>query len=537
MRSSLREDGEAIRNLSADERKQYFSLRADEEAIKRNYKSQIDEYERENLNRELGAGGGTRPAQVHWANLPSGLVSVLLGLAVLYAHFEMGKWALEPFGMGELRKFVAFCLAASGAAGAAVLLTGILKVFVQQMHDAHNVSIMFAGGLMLVISATCSATLGELRAERILVEAGGAERPVIIQGEKVGETGIPEKISRFYESSGRHLGFLFPAMAVAFDVASGVLIHVGFGKLVASLSALFLLRRKRKLDMQKVADAGEVDTAQVRAERESLEFTGYVRAEEERERRRAESRAKQYAYRHSPEYRNRRIGLILACFIAALLGFMVLASSGYCATVVGIDMSLSEAKPSVTGVDPFQAKKKAVDWIIDGLGPGERFHVVGITGRSRMDPWIILSARLGEKPGFFSENLLRDRAIVKASWKKSAEKLKPFSKKTDILGFLFLAAELLAGAQDKKLYVLSDGMNCTDQLNLEKPPSEPSEFAAKLKKGSFPDLKGVRVTWLGMGGPGISDMHLKALELNWREFLQSSGAEIKQLTTLKEVLK
>jgi len=240
--------------------------------------------------------------------------------------------------------------------------------------------------------------------------------------------------------------------------------------------------------------------------------------------------------RSSAESRSRRIGLVLVFFVIAMLSLLFMASRGWPDTVAGIDLSLSEKKASITGRSRLESYKISVARIIRTLTVSERISILALSGKSRADPWIIFSARMGEKEGFFGERLRRDRALIAAAWRRRSGKLKLFSKKTDILGFFDLAAQLLARSRKKTIYVFSDGMNCTNELNLEAPPEKAELYLRRLNRlAHFPALNGVSVHWFGAGGPSASSVHFRALELFWKGFVERSGGRIEQFTSFTEV--
>jgi hypothetical protein len=223
-------------------------------------------------------------------------------------------------------------------------------------------------------------------------------------------------------------------------------------------------------------------------------------------------------------------------FMAVTVLFLMFAARSWSDMVVGLDLSLSENTHSVTGNVSLNANKIAIHRLIKTLVPGESLYVVGITARSQTDPWIFLSAKMNENPGFFSERSQRDKAIISAYWKKRSQKLKLFAKKTDLLGFMRIAGELFSGTTRQRLHVFSDGKNCTDKLNLEKAPKTATDFMKKLSKiDEFPNLKDVQVYWHGAGGPGTTGIHLKSLEHFWRAFIERSGGKLISFSTLREV--
>jgi len=516
-----------------EEERHRLDVNARKRAVLLDYKIQLLEHRRDNAREQLNAAGGTRPAQVQWANLLRGLLLSALGIAVIYAHFELGKWALEWLQLGNKTALAAMAVSVSGAAGAGLLLGGILRIFTQRRHDAHTICITFVAAAILVGSIACSAKLGYIRARRAALESASAgSTEVMIDGSPVRVEEGADPVMRFMKDSGKALVFIFPLMAVVFDLSSGVLLHVGFDKVISSLLALLLLGRIRRIDGILVTLYGKRDTLQHEAEGDFLKRKRHLEIEAERR----QAHAEKQAYRATPEYRNRKIAFALATFMIAMIVALVLASTSWSDVVVGIDLSLSGKKTNVAGMGPLDANKKVVERVIRNLAAGERISVLGITARSRADPWMIFSARTGEKPGYFGERLKRDRALIAAVWRKRSRKVRLFAKETDILGFFDVAAELLHGSGSRRIYVLSDAMNCTAELNLEKPPKKAKGYIWRLKRmTALPDLSNVSVYWLGAGGPGTGTGHFRALRAFWKGYIERCGGTLKQFTGLREV--
>jgi hypothetical protein len=528
-----------IRNIRSEggnteeDARRAFEAEASQKATRLNYEGQILTHEGKAVGQALDAGEGTRPPQVQRANFLRGLVITVLGLFSGYTHYRLGSWALKWLKLGNITQLAALALTLSGAAGVAFLLNGIPKIFVERKHDAHTVCITFVGAAILLCSIFASAKLGYMRAG--LARMGMTDQTaseVIIDGQKVRVGSQADAVSRFFEKCGPALEFIFPLMAVVLDLTSGLLLHVGLDKLISSYVALLLLRRKREIDLQLAWIAWQSDTLQAEVEKKLFDFRERQALDAQNERIASERRA----YKSSPQYLRKKIAVTLAAFTLAMIVFLLLASKGWSDTVVLFDVSLSEKRPSVAKEGVLEANKKAVERIISTLEVGERFHVVAISGRSRADPWIIFSASMGEDPGYFGERVRRDRAFIAAAWRKRAEKLKLFARDTDIIGALDVAGELLRRPGKKSLYVLSDSMNSTKELNLEKPPRRPGEFLGRLKSiRHFPDLKGVSVHWLGAGG--VIDMnHYGALALFWKSLIEErSGGRLEQFTSMREV--
>jgi hypothetical protein len=521
-----------LEHETEEEALRYFELAATRQETALDYELQYLRYREEVLTQEFNAGNGERPKKVQMANLMRGLVLSLLGLGILAIHFVVVLWAIEWLELGWMAYLIALGVSLSGAISTAFVLRGILKIFTKNEHDGHTVFLTYLASFILILSMASSFGLGRFRAELVNMKFNETGSSVILQGEQVEPGGETDPASRFYEKTLPILGLILPLLAILFDISSGVLLHVGLDKLIGSAVSLGLIRERERVYRKRNEIATLRDTMEGEPERRLHEWKNRRRIKAERTRREAEKRT----YRESPAFRKRRLAMGLAGFMVITLLVLFLAANGWPDTVVAIDMSLSEKKTGVMGKDGFQANKRAIGRMIQSLDSGETFHIVGITGNSRTDPLILLKARLAENPGYFGERLKRERAIILASWQRTAEKLKPFSQETDIVGALELAAELLQGSEVRTLYILSDGKNCTRDLNLERPPKKPGVFEKKLQPIEvFPDLKGVEIYWLGAGGPGTDTLHWRSLEGFWRAFIERSKGKLQCFTSLREV--
>lgn len=517
-------------HASEDEALHLFKIEADEEATRLDYEGQLINYQEEFLNREIDSLNGIRPRPVQWANLSRGFVLTVLGSGLLATHFVLGLWALSWIEMGWKSYAAAGGVSIGGALGTAFLLQGVLKIFKRHQHGAHTLFVTFLAAAVMIMSMFCSANLGRFRAELASMNIEDTSAPVTINGEKVNITGQSDSVSRFYARTLPSLGLLFVVMAIFLDLASGITLHVGLDKMGTAITSLKMLKSRDTLARKKVVNASLRDTVHLTPEKRLFDF----RMRKEKSEEEAIRREERAAYRASPEFKNKKIAVGLIIFMLSFILLLLFASRGWPDMVVGIDMSLSEKRSSVTGHDSLEVRKRTVENLIQRVGPGESFYVLAITGNSRADPWIILSARLDKNPGFFSERTRKGRALLTAAWRKASGRLKLFSNKTDILGFLHVAGELLRGSG--VIYVLSDGKNCTKELNLEKPPKNGRGYMGKVNKiRGLPHLKGIKVRWFGAGGPGTSRFQLESLEQFWRVLIERSGGRLACFSSLKGV--
>ncbi|MEW6664158.1 MAG: hypothetical protein AB1512_02910 [Thermodesulfobacteriota bacterium] len=517
---------------SEDEARRLFQLEAEDRFTELNYDAQVEQQDLDEINQLIQAAGGVRPPPVQLANVTEGFMCLLVGLAVLYIHYCMARWALGWVQMREVAELVAVALPVMGAAGVDLFLHSIMRIFLQRKHDALTIVLAFLSVVMFTGSVYCTSMLGKMRADLIEREIREVREPLVIDGEKVDGGDISEGMSRFFGRNLPILGIIFPLMAVVFDLGSGVLLHIGRNKLVTSVACVWLLCRRRRVTRDLVRTRKMQDTLGSYADRKLVEWKQERIADGERKQRDAERAAR----RTSAEYRSRKIAFALGVFLLALIASLILASRSRSEIVAGMDISLSEKKTLMNGQARLGAFGACVERIIPTLELEESLRVVCISGRSRADPWVIFSATTGKNPGYFGERLQRDHALITAAWRKRYASLKPSTMETDLIGFFDVAADFLRNAKRRRVFVFSDGMNCTNQLNLEKPFKNKEDYLRKL--GSlkhFPNLEGASVRWFGAGGPNAEQDHFRGLELFWRGFVERSGGSLEEFTSLLEV--
>ena len=128
---------------------------------------------------------------------------------------------------------------------------------------------------------------------------------------------------------------------------------------------------------------------------------------------------------------------MLGLFIAALLfaGMQVHAADRL-NLVVAIDLTRSVATAGPDGKSEYQKNVEGVGRLLAKSPAGSRISVIGITDHSFVQPYILLSARIPDDPGYFGERLNAARSQLVQAWKRRAAHLEPDFRETDILGAL-----------------------------------------------------------------------------------------------------
>jgi hypothetical protein len=166
--------------------------------------------------------------------------------------------------------------------------------------------------------------------------------------------------------------------------------------------------------------------------------------------------------------------------------------------------------------------------------------VLGITDRSFGEPYILLSARVQDDPGYFGEKLQAAHRQLIALWKRRSAQLQPNFKQTDIFGALLTAEHIFTEspqASRKVLVIFSDMRHSTAELDFESGNSVPSFAQLKQRSDTMPvaALKGVEVYALGVDGAGKPISYWQSLQAFWREYFEEAGAALRDYSVLRDL--
>jgi hypothetical protein len=206
--------------------------------------------------------------------------------------------------------------------------------------------------------------------------------------------------------------------------------------------------------------------------------------------------------------------------------------------VIALDLTRSVATVGPDGKSDFEKNVDGVTMVLARAVAGTRVSVIGITDHSFTQPYILLSARVPEDPGYFGERLNAARSRLIAAWKQRAAKLSPSFPHTDILGALRLASQLFAqeaGAEKKSLVIFSDMRQSTTELDLESLRIVPPFQSLARRCDPLPDLSGVLVDIAGVDGSGKSQVFWESLEAFWKGYFLDGGVSTLSYSTLREV--
>jgi hypothetical protein len=229
--------------------------------------------------------------------------------------------------------------------------------------------------------------------------------------------------------------------------------------------------------------------------------------------------------------------------LIAFVAFLVLAAPRARAEdrlnmVIAIDLSRSVAATGPDGQSDFQKNVEGVTRVLAKIPAGSRLTVIGITDHSFAEPYILMSARVPDEPGYFGERLNAARGQIVRVWTERDARLTPSFRQTDIFGALELASQLFAQQPDlgrKELVVFSDMRESTPCLDLERVKLVPTFPVIANKCGELLSLRGVQVYVAGVDGVGKSMAYWQSLCSFWTDYLHKSGAILENFFVLREI--
>jgi hypothetical protein len=206
--------------------------------------------------------------------------------------------------------------------------------------------------------------------------------------------------------------------------------------------------------------------------------------------------------------------------------------------VIAIDLSQSVAATGPDGKTDFQKNVEGVSRLLGQIPASSRVKVIGITGHSFTEPYILLSARVPNDSGYFGERLNAARGQILRAWKERSGHLHPDSRQTDILGAVDLASQIFAQRPDatRNMFVIfSDMRQSTPCLDLEAAKVVPALDSVKNKCGEIPSVRDVEVYVEGADGAGRSAAYWQSLRNFWTDYFHNTGAAMKDYAVLREL--
>jgi hypothetical protein len=206
--------------------------------------------------------------------------------------------------------------------------------------------------------------------------------------------------------------------------------------------------------------------------------------------------------------------------------------------VIAIDLTQSVAVKGPDGKSEFQKNVDGVSRVLSQVPAGSRVTVIGITDHSFSQPYILLSARISGKPGYFGDWLSAARNQLVRAWKVRSARLNSDFRHTDIFGTLRLAGQILAqepSVDARMLVIFSDMRQSTTELNLESSSNVPQGSSVPVGCGPVAHLKNVNVFVMGADGAGRTAAYWESLRKFWESYLRGTEADLRGYSVLREL--
>jgi hypothetical protein len=206
--------------------------------------------------------------------------------------------------------------------------------------------------------------------------------------------------------------------------------------------------------------------------------------------------------------------------------------------VVMVDLTESVAAKGQDGKTESEKNFQVVGQLLGQVPAGSHVTVLAITDNSFAQPYILLSAEMGDDEGYFKERLAGAQQQLVHAWQSRVDHLQRGFLHTDVLGALLLADQLFhesSNGHRNVLVILSDMRQNTNDLNLETPAtlSVPSALAKAEGKGMIANLGNVEVHVLGVDNARKPVPYWKNLQEFWLAYFRKAGASLHNYTVLR----
>jgi hypothetical protein len=428
---------------------------------------------------------------------------------LILAGLSFSHLALEPFGLG----WQAWPVAVALAIMCAILGDYLFEHFGSLRFVGTVVAVGFCAGLAGVVS------LAHLRADVLTLYLKAAVSTGSIGGIQAADA------THFYESSVPRLRALFSLYAVATEIAASLLV--------------WEIRRTPSVPTSTMANAKErltiiePEMAHLASEIVFLQNEPAI----------FEAEFLRDFYRGLGDTSARRgvrpFGRLAA---AAVIGAALARIAHGQPTVVVIpDFTRSTVMAqSAVGKNEYERNIDATASVLCRLPVGTRFHVVGITEKSFSNPLVLLSGQIPTNAGPLTllNRIDIARSGLAAEFKASAKTIRVNARKSDVIGAVFIASEMLRDAQEKRVLVIfSDMRQSAPPLDIERPMvvSTPASLRLVESRHLIADLRGVDVWILGVDAAGKSVEYIRTLRQFWIEYFRKAGATLRSFSMLRDM--
>ncbi len=444
-----------------------------------------------------------RKAAYYWT------VGVLLALAA----FVFSLLAFDPYRLGW--KSYLYCL------GIAIVTPFLIEEIIERWNLAGLVrTLATVAGVAALLSLIFLAII---RGDLLAHEVDTTNQVVVFDDSDA--VPPPEQQNNFYRETLVLLRLAMAFLAVAMELGAGLALHRAWRSTENSGEDWKELRKElRKIREQMVAHATEITLLQNEPAIFAARFWRNF-----------------YHAMLTHTVRN-----ALAKFLLGVIMIVLPVANGHAAVqeqvtiVAAIDLSQSVAGAGPDAQTDFEKNVAGMTTLLAQVPLSSRVVVLGITDQSFAEPYILLSARVADDPGYFGEKLQAAHRQLVALWKRRSAQLQPHFKYTDILGALLTANQIFNESPKtsrKVLVIFSDMRQHTVELDLESTSSVPSlsELQQRSQSVSLAALKGIEVYALGVDGAGRPITYWQSLRTFWSEYFESAGAALRDYSVLRDL--
>jgi hypothetical protein len=434
-----------------------------------------------------------------------------VALTLTIAGFFFSLVSFEPFRLGS--KAVLYCV------GLAILTPFAMERFLAPEKER----LVKAFAMLAFIAALASGVLlavvrGNLLA-RAIQEVGSA---VVIEGDA--PAAAPAETNPFYQ----HTLIL-------------VCIVMGLVALGMELSAGLALREARRLGAETGDDPEALAAERSKVQQRMIACLAELTA--------LEGEAESFEARfwrdffHSMLTRAAR-SAITKLLVAALASLVIVPHRAVARDrvnlVVLVDLTKSVDVKGPDGKTESEKNFEAVARLLSRVPAGAHVTVLGITDNSFAQPYILLSAEVGNDEGYFKERLASARRQLAEVWKVRVKHVRQGFLHTDMLGALLLASqyfEHMPDGENRVLIIFSDMRQNTALLDLETPKALSGTTALTKVTGDrlIVPLKNVEVQVLGVDNSAKQPVYWEGLREFWVTYFKKAGADVTGYSVLRDL--
>lgn len=431
---------------------------------------------------------------------------------LILAAFVFSVLAFDPYRLGW--KSYLYCL------GIATVTPFLIEEIIERCNLMGLVKTLATlGGVAALLSLIF---LAMIRGDLLAHEIETTNQAVVI--DDTDSTAQAEPQNNFYRDTVVLLRLAMALLAVAMELGAGLALHKAWGTTENSGEDWKELRKElRDVRGQMVLLATEMKLLQ---NEPAIFVTRFWR--------------NFYHAMLTHTVRNAMAKLLFGILMILLPGLHAHAATPEQLTIVAaIDLSRSVGGTGPDARTDFEKNAAGIANLLTQVPVSSRVVILGITDKSFGQPYILLSARVPDDPGYFGEKLQAAHRQLVALWKHRCAQLQPSFGYTDIIGALLAANQLLEQSPNtsrKTLMVFSDMRQNTADLDLESLRSVPS-FATYEARSKLPvaELRGVSIYVVGADNAGKSITYWQTLKEFWTEYFRRAGANLRGYSVLREL--